>query len=211
MTPGRCRDARGRDLCQVASGLYVSQVFPGQRGQPHIHSPSLDRAVRPFHGSQHLASAKVPVRLRPIIGSPAVAAWPRVPPRFLGLSSSRRVKKGPGRRPRSAKRQRFMKLRERGWSILAAAREVSVFRTTGNNWSRSYKTSSIFVLLGELGWRSATSRLRPEPQWCWPGAPQCGQRRKHQPPRDCQTVIATFPRTSPAARWRMACGTWASG
>jgi hypothetical protein len=101
------------------------------------------------------------VRLRPIIGSPAVAAWPRVPPRFLGLSSSRRVKKGPGRRPRSAKRQRFMKLRERGWSILAAAREVSVFRTTGNNWSRSYKTSSIFVLLGELGWRSATTGCGP--------------------------------------------------
>src|SRR4051794_7510766 len=56
------------------------------------------------------------------------------------LSSSRRVKKGPGRRPQSAKRQRFMELRERGWSILAAAREVGVSRTTGNNWSRGYKT-----------------------------------------------------------------------
>lgn len=31
--------------------------------------------------------------------------------------SSRRVKKGPGRRPQSAKRQRFMELRSRGWSI----------------------------------------------------------------------------------------------
>ena len=56
------------------------------------------------------------------------------------LSSSRRVKKGPGRRPQSAKRQRFVELRERGWSILAAAREVGVSRTTGNNWSRGYKT-----------------------------------------------------------------------
>ena len=56
------------------------------------------------------------------------------------LSSSRRVKKGPGRRPQSAKRQRFMQLRERGWSILAAAREIGVSRTTGNNWSRGYKT-----------------------------------------------------------------------
>ena len=56
------------------------------------------------------------------------------------LSSSRRVRKGPGRRPQSAKRQRFMALRERGWSILAAAREVGVSRTTGNNWSHSYKT-----------------------------------------------------------------------
>jgi hypothetical protein len=52
------------------------------------------------------------------------------------LSSSRRMKKGPGRRPQSAKRQRFVELRERGWSILAAAREVGVSRTTGNNWSR---------------------------------------------------------------------------
>jgi transposase, IS30 family len=54
--------------------------------------------------------------------------------------SSRRVKKGPGRRPQSAKRQRFVELRVRGWSILAAAREVGVSRTTGNNWSRGYKT-----------------------------------------------------------------------
>jgi len=50
------------------------------------------------------------------------------------------VKKGPGRRPQSAKRQRFVELRERGWSILAAAREAGVSRTTGNNWSRGYKT-----------------------------------------------------------------------
>jgi len=50
------------------------------------------------------------------------------------------VKKGPGRRPQSAKRQRFMELRGRGWSILAAAREVGVSRTAGNNWSRRYKT-----------------------------------------------------------------------
>ena len=33
-----------------------------------------------------------------------------------------------------------MELRERGWSILAAAREAGVSRTTGNNWSRGYKT-----------------------------------------------------------------------
>jgi hypothetical protein len=47
---------------------------------------------------------------------------------------------GAGRRPQSAKRQRFVELRERRWSILAAAHEVSVSRTTGNNWSRGYKT-----------------------------------------------------------------------
>lgn len=53
---------------------------------------------------------------------------------------SRRVKKGPGRRPQSAKRHRFVQLRERGWSIERAAREVGVSRTTGKNWSGGYKT-----------------------------------------------------------------------
>jgi IS30 family transposase len=33
-----------------------------------------------------------------------------------------------------------MELRGRGWSIVAAAREVGVSRTAGNNWSRGYKT-----------------------------------------------------------------------
>jgi IS30 family transposase len=48
--------------------------------------------------------------------------------------------KGPGRRPQSAKRERFMELRERGWSIVRAAREVGASRTAGNNWWRGYKT-----------------------------------------------------------------------
>lgn len=56
------------------------------------------------------------------------------------MSSSRRVKKGPGRRPQSANRQRFVELRERGWSISAAAREVGVSRSAGNNWEYGYKT-----------------------------------------------------------------------
>ncbi|MET9311014.1 IS30 family transposase [Kribbella sp. NPDC003505] len=56
------------------------------------------------------------------------------------MLSSRRVKKGPGRRPLSLARQRFVELRARGWSIMAAAREVGVSRTTGANWSRGYKT-----------------------------------------------------------------------
>lgn len=54
------------------------------------------------------------------------------------LSSSRRVKKGPGRRPLSDKRRRFMELRGRGWSIRAAAREVEVSRSSGTNWARGY-------------------------------------------------------------------------
>lgn len=56
------------------------------------------------------------------------------------MASSRRVKKGPGRRPLSAKRQRFMELRARGWSVRAAAREVGVSRSAGTNWTRGYKT-----------------------------------------------------------------------
>ena len=56
------------------------------------------------------------------------------------LSSSRRVKEVPGRRPLAAKRQRFMELRERGRTVIAAAREVGVSRTAGNNWVRGYKT-----------------------------------------------------------------------
>jgi IS30 family transposase len=32
-----------------------------------------------------------------------------------------------------------MELRSRGWSIMAAAREVGVARTTGRNWSRGYQ------------------------------------------------------------------------
>ena len=62
-------------------------------------------------------------------------------PTFLEvvLASTRRVKKGPGRRPQSAKRARFMELRARGWRIRAAAREVGASRTAGKNWARGYK------------------------------------------------------------------------
>lgn len=49
--------------------------------------------------------------------------------------ATRRVKQGPGRRPLSAKRQKFMELRERERSVRAAAREVGVSRSSGNNWA----------------------------------------------------------------------------
>jgi IS30 family transposase len=64
------------------------------------------------------------------------------------LASSRRVKKGPGRRPQSAKRQRFMDLRARGWSICAAAREVGVSRSSGANWARGHKVYRNGVVVG---------------------------------------------------------------
>lgn len=54
------------------------------------------------------------------------------------MLSSRRVKRGPGRRPLSAKRQRFMELRAQGWSIRGAAREVGISRSAAANWTRGY-------------------------------------------------------------------------
>jgi transposase, IS30 family len=75
------------------------------------------------------------------------------------------VKKGPGRRPLSAKRQRFVELRERGWSINAAAREVGVSRSAGANWSRGYKTyrrgqvTGFVPPLERLGVREISSRF----------------------------------------------------
>ena len=61
------------------------------------------------------------------------------------LSSSRRVKKGPGRRPLSAKRQQFMSLRGRGWGIEAQpVRSASPARrpTTGRGATRSIDADS---------------------------------------------------------------------
>jgi IS30 family transposase len=46
---------------------------------------------------------------------------------------------GAGRRPLSAKRRRYMELRERGEGIDAAAREVGVSRTAGRNWAKGYR------------------------------------------------------------------------
>ena len=75
------------------------------------------------------------------------------------------MRKGPGRRPQSAKRQRFTELRGRGWSVVAAAREVGVSRTTGNNWSRGYKTyrhgevAGFVPALDRLAVRQISARL----------------------------------------------------
>ncbi|GAA3134195.1 hypothetical protein GCM10020255_008790 [Rhodococcus baikonurensis] len=47
---------------------------------------------------------------------------------------------GPGRRPQSAKRQRFMELRGRGGAFSRLPERSAYPKTTGNNWSRGYKT-----------------------------------------------------------------------
>lgn len=54
------------------------------------------------------------------------------------MASSRRVRKGPGRRPQSAKRQRFLTLLSQGWTLAAARREVGVSRSTGHNWRNGH-------------------------------------------------------------------------
>ena len=64
------------------------------------------------------------------------------------LSSSRRVTKGPWRRPQSAKRRKFMELRERGLSIDTAAREVGASRTAGRNWANGYRTYRCGQVMG---------------------------------------------------------------
>lgn len=64
------------------------------------------------------------------------------------MASSRRVKKGPGRRQLSEQRRRFMELRERGWSVRRAAAEVGVSRSAGNNWTYGYRTYRNGVLTG---------------------------------------------------------------
>ena len=78
-----------------------------------------------------------------------------VPDRFAAsrrltalITSSRRVKKGPGRRPQSAKRQRFMESRARGWSVRAAAREVGVSRSSGTIWARGHNVYRNGVVVG---------------------------------------------------------------
>ena len=53
--------------------------------------------------------------------------------------STRRIPKGPGRRPKSLARRRFMELLAQGWSLNAACREVGVVRTTGHNWKNGSK------------------------------------------------------------------------
>jgi IS30 family transposase len=48
----------------------------------------------------------------------------------------------------SAKRQRFLELRARGWSIRAAAREVGVSRSSGTAWASGHKTYRNGVVVG---------------------------------------------------------------
>ena len=115
----------------------------------------LQLRIRPPSSSASMAARVQPPPCRRHVKIDPCVAW-RFPatvatrPTFLEvvLTSTRRVRKGPGRRPQSAKRQRFMELRARGWSIRAAAREVGVSRSAGSNWARGYKTYRKGVVVG---------------------------------------------------------------
>jgi Helix-turn-helix domain/zinc-finger of transposase IS204/IS1001/IS1096/IS1165/Helix-turn-helix domain of transposase family ISL3 len=48
--------------------------------------------------------------------------------------STRRVPKGPGRRPKSLARRRFMELLAEGWSMRAACKEVGISRSIAHIW-----------------------------------------------------------------------------
>ena len=48
--------------------------------------------------------------------------------------SSRRIPKGPGRRPMSEKRRRFQELLAQGWTPAGACRELGIGRSTGHIW-----------------------------------------------------------------------------
>lgn len=48
--------------------------------------------------------------------------------------SSRRVPKGPGRRPMTQKRRQFLELLGQGWSVRSACRNLGISRSSGNRW-----------------------------------------------------------------------------
>lgn len=48
--------------------------------------------------------------------------------------SSRRVPKGPGRRPMTEKRRQFRELLAQGWSVRGACKKLGISRSLGNRW-----------------------------------------------------------------------------
>ena len=72
--------------------------------------------------------------------------------------STRRVAKGPGRRPQSAKREQFMRLLAKGWTVAAARREVGVTRTTRNRWKNGDNLYRRGKLVGRVPALGVTSR-----------------------------------------------------
>lgn len=82
---------------------------------------------------------------------------------------TRRVPKGPGRRPKSLARKRFLELMAQGWPA-AAAREVGVSRSTAHIWRhgttvrRKDGTVKILAPLQPLASRTISARFLSEPE-----------------------------------------------
>lgn len=52
--------------------------------------------------------------------------------------SSRRVPKGPGRRPMTDKRRQFLELLAEGWSVRSACKKLAISRSSGNRWKNGW-------------------------------------------------------------------------
>lgn len=52
--------------------------------------------------------------------------------------SSRRVPKGPGRRPMTGKRRQFLELLAGGWSVRSACKNLGISRSSGNRWKNGW-------------------------------------------------------------------------
>lgn len=52
--------------------------------------------------------------------------------------SSRRVPKGPGRRPMTDKRRQFLELLAEGWSVRSACKKLGISRSSGNRWKNGW-------------------------------------------------------------------------
>ncbi|GAA1149153.1 hypothetical protein GCM10009606_29850 [Nocardioides aquiterrae] len=82
--------------------------------------------------------------------------------------SARRVRKGPGRRPKSEARARFVELLAQGWSLRAACAEVGVSRSAGQRWKNGARVrrpdGTVFVVppLEPLAVRQISPRFLSE-------------------------------------------------
>jgi IS30 family transposase len=52
--------------------------------------------------------------------------------------SSRRVPKGPGRRPMTDKRRQLLELLAQGWTVRSAGKKLGISRSSGNRWKNGW-------------------------------------------------------------------------
>jgi hypothetical protein len=142
---GPDRAARGdvgrgpSDEAQTSSRSFsqvrlVAERWVGSCGIAGLGEPS-ERVRRRIELSELAENVACRPKASAIPPAPRMDAVPVRPPvLWLRRESIRRHRA----RDRTVDRQRFVGLREEGWSILAAAREVRLSRTTRKNWLRGY-------------------------------------------------------------------------